>query len=49
MTKATKVKKNKVKNVLPFLKLMKHPQTKIHADTMSDSKVNKSKKVKIYH
>jgi len=28
---------------------MKRPQTKFHADTMSDSKVTRSKKVKIYH
>jgi len=27
---------------------MKRPQTKFHTDTMSDSKVIKSKKVKIY-
>jgi len=29
---------------MTFLKLMKCPQTKFHADTMSDSKVVKSKK-----
>jgi len=28
---------------------MKRPQTKFHADTMSHSKVIRSKKVKIYH
>jgi len=28
---------------------MKRPQTKFHVDTMSHSKVIKSKKVKIYH
>jgi len=28
---------------------MKRPQTKSHADTMSDSKVMMPKKVKIYH
>jgi len=27
---------------------MKRPQTKFHADTMSHSKVTRSKKVKIY-
>jgi len=27
---------------------MKRPQTKLHADTMSDTKVIKSKKVNIY-
>jgi len=27
---------------------MKRPQTKVHAHTMSDSKVIRSKKVKIY-
>jgi len=28
---------------------MKRPQTKFQAYTISDSKVNRSKKVKIYH
>jgi len=28
---------------------MKHSQTKFYADTMSDSKLSRSKKVKIYH
>jgi len=28
---------------------MKRPQTKFHADTMSHSKVIRSKKVEIYH
>jgi len=31
----------KVKKCLPFSKLTKHPQTKFHADTMSDSNVIK--------
>jgi len=35
---------NKVKNFLPFLKLMKRPQTKFHAHTMSESQVIRSKK-----
>ena len=39
----------KVKAFLAFQKFMKRPQTKFYADTMSDSKVNRSKKVKIYH
>jgi len=39
---------NKVKKFLPFSKLMKRPQTKFHVDTMSDSKVIRSKKVKIF-
>jgi len=29
---------------MPFLKLMKRPQTIFHADTMRDSKVIRSKK-----
>jgi len=29
---------------LPFLKAMKRPKTKFHADTMGDSKVIRSKK-----
>jgi len=28
---------------------MKRPQTKLHTDTMGESKVIRSKKVKIYH
>jgi len=42
-------KVNKVKNFLPILKLMKRPQTKFYAHTMSDFKVIKTKKVKIYY
>jgi len=40
---------NEVKNFLPFSKFMKCPQTKLHADAMSDIQVIRSKKVKIYH
>jgi len=47
ITWVTKI--NKVKIFLPFLKLMKRPQTKFHAHTMSESQVIRSKKVKIYH
>jgi len=36
-------KVNEVKNVLPFQKYMKHPQTKFNVDTMSHSKVIRSK------
>jgi len=39
---------NKVKNVLPFLKLLKCPKTKFHTHTMRESQVIRSKKVKIY-
>jgi len=39
---------NKVKTCLPSLKSMKRPQTKFHADTMSNAQVSRSKKVKIY-
>jgi len=39
-------KVNKVKFFLPFQKFMKRPQTKFHADTMSHSKVIRSKKSK---
>jgi len=39
-------KVNKVKHFPPFSKLMKHPRTKFHADTISGSKVIRSKKVK---
>jgi len=42
-------KVNNVKNVLPFLKLMKRSQTKFHAHTMKKSQVIRSKIVKIYH
>jgi len=38
---------NKV-NVMPFLKFMKRPHTKYHADTMRDFKVVRSKKVKTF-
>jgi len=37
------LKVNKVKNFLPFQKFMKRPQTKFHAETMSHSKVMRSK------
>jgi len=37
----------KLKNFLPFLKLMKRPQTKLHAHTMRESHVIRPKKVKI--
>jgi len=47
MTKATKI--NKVNFSLPFQNFMKRLQTKFDADTMSHSKVIRSKKVKIYH
>ena len=40
-------KANKVKIFLPRSNFMKRPQTKFHADTMSDSKVIRSKKVKL--
>ena len=36
----------KVKNFLPFLKLIKRPQTKFHAHTMRESQVIRSKKSK---
>jgi len=38
LSSAGQLKVNKVKNYLPFQKLMKRPQTKFHADTMSHSK-----------
>jgi len=41
-------KVNKVKNFLRFQKFMKRPQTTFDTDTMSHSKVIRSKKVKIY-
>jgi len=37
-----------MKNVLPFSKFMKRPQTNFHADTMSAFKVIGSRKGKIY-
>ena len=37
-------KVNKVKIYLPSLKFMKRPQTKFHADTMSNAQVIRSKK-----
>jgi len=37
---------NQVKIVVPLLKFMKRPQTKFHADTMSDFKIITSKKDK---
>jgi len=37
-----------VKFFLPFLKLMKRPQTKFHAHIMRESQVIRSKKDKIY-
>ena len=39
----------KFKKFLLFRKFIKCPQTKFHTDNMSDSKVIRSKKVKIYH
>jgi len=41
-----KPKFNKVKILLPFLKLMKCPQTQSHAHTTRESQVTRSKKVK---
>jgi len=40
-------KVNKVKFVLPFSKFMKRPRTRFNANAMTDSKVIRSKKVKI--
>jgi len=42
------IRQPKVKNFLPFLKLMKCSQIKFHTDTMSDSKVIRSKKSKFF-
>jgi len=39
----------KIKFFLLSWKFMKRPQTKFHTDNMSDTKVIKSKNVKIYH
>jgi len=39
----------KLKNFLPFLKLVKRPQTKFHAHSMWESQVIRPKKVTIYH
>jgi len=37
-------KVNKIKNFLPFLEFMKHPQIKFHAHTMREYQAIRSKK-----
>jgi len=46
MSSVGQPKVNKVKCFLPFLKLMKRPQTKFNAHTMRESQVIRSKKSK---
>ena len=43
------LKVKEVKNVLPFLKFMKRPQTKFHDDTKSEYEIARSKILKVYH
>jgi len=39
MSRAGQPKVTEVKNVLPFLKFMKHPKTKFHTRTIRESQV----------
>jgi len=43
------LKVKEVKNVLPFSKFMKRPQTKFQDDAMSDYELAMSKILNVYH